>query len=424
MKKRKILFFCPVVGRGGMHTVAETLIRSLAEAGRVYYQFAILGQQYDEHDLKVAWPGWVDFEQIGPMDRLPPHPYLFKFLKEHREDFTAHLKRKMESYQPDLVFCLSPWWTMPVDDADWPLGETPFVTLIPDMAFDTLEGAAHIQHFREAAHLIARRSSLTVFPSAHWRDHAVTKYHFPVEKTEVIHFSADYNPPGFSPTPQEARRVRAKYSLPDQYVLAFHCYGHKDPVTILRGQQYARSHAHNVPPLVMAGIETENYLSPPMSDHVRTVQKTIKQIGATLGKDLFILGRLPDEDVGGLFAGATASLWATKMEGDISAGMFNAITARTPMIYSDLPVFRDRLGITEGFGLTFPVGSATALGSKIGYLCNHRHETEERTHAAYDLFHRRTAIDVARSYLRVFRQATHTKNRLGVQESDWVIYDE
>lgn len=395
---KRVLIYAPTVGRGGVHLVVRNLTHALATyADPDEWSFAVLGQRYDEIGLPVEWPEAWPFEQIDPVGKLPAHPDQFAFLMANVEVFVAHLRRAAKDY--DVVYCPSVWWTM--RSQQWDIG-APFVTTIPDFAFDQgVDMGLLAQHFRVVSLLVAHRAACVVFPTDFQRSHGETYYQ--MARTRTIYHSADFVADGFSPTPEEALRVRAKYGLPERYVLAFHCAYHKDPITILKAQHRARSRSPHVPPLVMAGIGTEHFLADIMPDiPSMQVRQTMWEIKASVGNDLFVLGTIPDEDVAGLHAGATCAVSASRSEGDIAGGTFNAFMARTPMIYSELPVYRERLGADGRYGYPFPVGDHVALSERIIEACERRDDAQQRALEAFGWAQQRTSRDVAKEYLDVF----------------------
>lgn len=399
----KVLVYTPTVGRGGVKTVVETLCRAfeaLSETEDV--SFSILGQSFDENGVQIDYPKSWKFEQIDPIQRLPPHPYQFPFLEANYKVFIDHLLRVEDNY--DVIFCPSSWWVMYPDY--WPITK-PFVTVIPDFAFDFIDMGYLQKHFRTASTLIAKRSAAVVFPSKFHRQHALSRYGFNRHKTITIPHSMDFVVKDYYPTQTNADRVRKKYNLSKEYVLAFHCFGHKDVGTILRAQLYGRSHSPNVPPLVIAGIETERYLTNNSDQHAQEVRRIITEIKATLGQDLFILGEVPNEDVAGLFKGATIAMFASKSEGDISGGMLNAIAAMTPLVYGDLPVFRDRLGDDMEYGLTFRIEDWYHAGIRLVEACDKPEEAKARAEKLFDMMDGYTFVDVAKAYIKVLRSAQY-----------------
>lgn len=398
-----MLIFAPTVGRGGVHLVVETLTRAFDQiSARENVEFAVLGQKYDEIGMPIHYPVAWPMTQIDPIDKLPAHPYQFPFLKLNYDIFLKHLDRVQDDY--DLIFAPSSWWVM--YPGQWPVRK-PYVTCIPDFAFDFIDAGSLAQHFRESSRLIAQRAATTVFFARFQEKHGQNAYGF--KNTAIIPHSMDFVVKDYDPTAEEALRVRTKYGLPERYVLAFHCFGHKNPMTILRAQLYARSTSSAVPPLVIAGIETDRFANDDPDRHAQDVRREIVRIGARKGVDLFIPGQVPDEDVAGLFAGATVAIFASRSEGDISGGMFNAIAAKTPMIYGDLPVFHDRLGTEQKYGLTGQPDNDRQLGIALCQVCDHYADAKQRAEDAYDHLSSYQATDVAQKYIDLFRKLIAAK---------------
>lgn len=408
----KILIYAPSVGRGGVHRVIEKLTHELAAQilpaehpestpglRRDFtndWEFHILGQRFDEIGQQVKWPIQWPFTQIDPVNKLPLHPNQFPFLRAHQSDFYQHLKRVEADY--DLIFCPTPWWAM--NNNEFKLTR-PFVTVINDFAFDHIDVGAIAVDFHYTARYIGQHSTLAIFTADYHRRWGTTFYGF--NHSQVIHHSADFIPEVFVTTEAEGRRVRKKYNLPDQYVLAFHCAYHKDPISILLGHRRAMNN-EAVPPLVMGGIGTQYYLNNQQNDdHVVKVKEALQVIQPQIGKDLFIVGQIPEADIAGLYMGAVCAITASTSEGDLSGTIFEAMFAHAPLIYSDLAVFTERLGMDKQYGLCFRVGDFAGLGEAIQEVCAKPEEAKKRAENAYAFATARTVKDVAGEYIEAFK---------------------
>lgn len=397
----KVLVFVPMCGRGGVALVVRKLLQGLVDTAPKGWRFDILGQTYDENGVLVKYPRKMTFDQIRPMRRLPTHPKLFSFLLANSPVFVQHLQEKVKTSKPDVIFCPSSWWV--IRNRDWNLS-VPYVTCIPDFAFDTIDmGHMLTEHFRYASGLIRDRVDMTVFSSETQRTHAVKKYQFEPCKTRVIHHSADFVAEGFDPSPEEAERVKVRHGLPEKYLLAFHPMGHKDPATLLRGFALARRSSKIIPPLVIAGIETEQLCDEQTRNpQVRELRLIMKQNELYFGRDLYVLGTVPEGDIAGLFAGAMASISTSRSEGDIAGGTFASFMAKCPHVWSDLAVYREQLKDTMGW--MFPVGQYEVLAETLERVCRYRDDAKLRALAAYDWAQQRTVKDVAQDYLDVFTE--------------------
>ena len=387
----RILLYTPTVGRGGVHRVVEKLFPALVSSFP-NVDFAVFGQKYDEIGLEVHYP--CEFIEMPPYHAFPPHPHQFPYLLANHGRFYAHLLRKAEDF--DLIYCPSPWWTMGF--VRWTLTK-PFVTTLSDLAFDVIDMGDLARHFRSTVIKMRPHVSAFVVHSQYWKTHAEERYQLP--NVHIVEHTSDFVSDNFTPTVTEGQRVRAKYGLPERYVLAFHCYGHKDPVTIVRGHAWARANNADIPPLVIAGIDTGSYVpGAPISngaeDHVHEVRRAIQEVGA---QHSIILGNIADEDIGGLYQGAACAVSATLSEGDLPGTAFEAIEAHIPFVCSDFPIFTEKLG--HGRAWIFERRNVEALGIRLIEACTC--ETASRVTAAYARLAGRTVHDVAESYMSIFR---------------------
>jgi len=415
---KKCLIYAPAVGRGGVRRVIETLCQQFDKQRG--WEFAILGQTFDELGDRIDWPeGWT-FTQIRPVDKLPLHPKQFDFLMRNRGEFFAHLQEVAGEY--DVVFCPTPWWGfIGVDPV-----ETPVVSFVPDFAFDMIDMSQMLQaYFRGISPIIANHSAHTIFPSKFQQAYGDEHFGF-AGKSSVIYFSTDVASPmvdarvdraadeaaadraGPVPTGDNVlsgdniSSVRLKYGLPEGYVLAFHCYGHKAAEVIIRAQYFARKRSRRVPVLVIAGLQTELYLKPGLDhSHELMIQETIRQSAGKIGRDVLILGPVADEDVSLLHAAATVCVTATRSEGGLSGTMLEAMRVGTPIIATELEVFTER--IPDEDVIYFPVDDAEALGAALVQVCEQPEKALARAAALKAKVDGYTIKDVAKQYMDVFR---------------------
>lgn len=306
----------------------------------------------------------------------------------------AHLQRVAGEY--DLIYCPSAWWTIRVKEWSLPV---PFVTSLPDFAFDMIDIGPMHYHFRNAALRIAERADFTVFSSDFQRKHGETYYGF--RKTRTIHHSADFVADNFTPTWDEAVRVRQKYGLPERYVLAFHPMYHKGIDTILEAYNLPGA---ALPPLVAAGIDTQHLAAEMAVDApTETLHNRLQSLATERDVKIMALGRVPEEDIAGLYVGATCAIAASSSEGDLSGTVFEAFMATCPLVYSDLEVFTEQLG-TDVYGWQFPVGDAVGLKNAILRVMEQPETAKARALEAFGFANRRRASDVAGEYLDVFKE--------------------
>lgn len=394
----RVLIYAPVIGRGGIRRLVERLTRAWSEtADSKQWAFHMLGQTADEYGHAFYLPTAVEVTQIEP-GAAPLHPRLFDYLTRNQEVFYQHLKRIAGDY--DLIWLPHPWWTMQTSRWEIP---TPVIATIPDFAFDQLQISGEpANRFRGEARRFEQYANLILFPSDYQRTWGESHYGF--HHTATIHY-ADFLPLHFIPTAQEAERVRIKYKLPERWVLAFHCAHHKDPITILRAQVEARKQSADIPPLVMAGIDTHLYRpgtqSPNGAQHVKA---TMQACGYQYGHDLFILGEVPDADIAGLYAGAAMAVTASRSEAGLSGTLYEAFAAGTPLVYSSLPAFTERMGENGTYGLAFPIGDYRAMAKAMCQVMEQPEQTQKRIEQGKTFVAQRTWSDVAAEYLAAFER--------------------
>jgi glycosyltransferase involved in cell wall biosynthesis len=157
-----------------------------------------------------------------------------------------------------------------------------------------------------------------------------------------------------------ARRLRARVA-PDRPLLL--SVGGIEPrkgsVHLVRAvAEVARRSA--VPPVlaVIGGHSFQDHRA-----YREAVLASLPGLGLTLGRDLVELGTVPDEDVPGWYAAADALAFPSTKEG-FGLAVLEAMSARLPVVTSDLPVFREYLH-DERDALLVPVGDEHALADAL-----------------------------------------------------------
>jgi glycosyltransferase-like protein len=157
-----------------------------------------------------------------------------------------------------------------------------------------------------------------------------------------------------------ARRLRARVA-PDRPLLL--SVGGIEPrkgsVHLVRAvAEVARRSA--VPPVlaVIGGHSFQDHRA-----YREAVLASLPGLGLTLGRDVVELGTVPDEDVPGWYAAADALAFPSTKEG-FGLAVLEAMSARLPVVTSDLPVFREYLH-DERDALLVPVGDEHALADAL-----------------------------------------------------------
>lgn len=402
----KVLIHGSFINQGGMHTVFDRLIEGLLQVNDPSeFQFEVLAQANDGRGYPIDWQG-LPFEQIRPGTNPTTEGALVEYLIENAEVFYAHLQEYVKKHAIDIIWFPAAVWNVGARRFRPP---APLVVCMHDFSWD--ESLTPLHPYRYDIQTLARTASAFTFASQYQRDYGTYLYGF--ENTYVIPWGNNVHL-DFMPTYGEARRVRERYHLPEHYILAFHCAtSKKDPLTILRGQLLARQQSELVPPLVIAGLHMD-YYDPrkpvPYRDwYTDQVRETILTCGYTLDQDLFMLGHIPNEDVGGLYAGATMAVSSSVCEAGINSTMFEAFTAHIPMVYSDLPMFSEELGTNDEYGRRFKLGDPENLAAAIIETASDRTQALQRAQRAFAYVNNRTWKKTARSFLDVFRAVSQRR---------------
>jgi len=388
----KVLIFAGVIGRGGVRRVCEVLSHEFANQGLDCH---ILGQRYDENGGEIDWERSFPFTQIRPAERLPLHPGLFEYLVATAQMMVDHLEQVQDDY--DLIYAASAWWHVG-GMVNWKIRK-PIVSDIPDFAFDYISMGSFLTHyFREAAPRVALRSARTVFASEFHRSHGAEHYGF--DRTALIRHSIDF-------TPMIDGDGTPPAGLPDKYLLAFHPMGHKDPETIIRGYNLLRKDGVNMP-LVMAGIGTDALVSNKPTKEANYLRDVVRGLNMEFGKDILVLGRVPEEAIPPLYRNAAVSLVASRSEGDLSGTVHESIRYRTPLVYGNLPVFEEQL-VDGEHGVAFELGSGYDLAEAVRTTLADPAAAKRCADCAYEHFSKRTVADVALDYIRLFEEVIHER---------------
>jgi len=406
-KPRTVLIYAPCVGGGGVRRLVLRLLDAflrMADPGA--WRFRVLSHLFDGHGDELPWPQDIFLPLSQDKEIARTGVDLCEFLQSNQNRFWEELQRHAGSV--DVIWLPMPWWTLRVTEhrVDLPAHIIPTVH---DFAFDELGWDGLFgDRFRDEFRTFLAVSSRLIFSSACMAERAIEGYGMPPPQGRVIHL-ADFVPATYSPTPSEAARVSAKFTLPSRYWLAFHAMGHKDPQTILAAlartkQQLAEA---DFIPLVIAGLRSETLRPDTPADGSLTVaiRKFVKDLGLIHGRDYHALGFVPDDDIAGLYAGATGCVVASRSEAGLSASIFEALQARVPLIHSDIAPFVERLGTDDRFAIRFRVGDADDLAKGMLQVMMDPAAATEKAYAGHDAFCHRTWEDVAQDYLRVFEEA-------------------
>ncbi len=145
----------------------------------------------------------------------------------------------------------------------------------------------------------------------------------------------------------ELQSVRAKYALPEQYLLYV---GSNKPHKNLPALVEAYARARAAPTLILAGLQDSRY--------PETLQR-IEALG--LGERVRVLGAIPEEDLPLLYNSAWAFIFPSLYEG-FGLPPLEAMASGTPVACSDLPSLRET---TAGAALLFDTRDIDSIASAL-----------------------------------------------------------
>ncbi|MEO8268335.1 MAG: glycosyltransferase, partial [Aureliella sp.] len=388
---RKVLIYAPYLGNGGVRRLALRLLQTwLQTTDPQQWNFRVLSQPRDGSGEEIPWPAdlFTPVDGMRLADQLPEN--LCPYLQDNQDHFFRVLRR--EAAGVDVIWLPQPWWTLRLKQevVDLPAHIIPTVH---DFAFDELGWDGTFgDNFRNEARAFVQASSQLIFSSACMKQRAIERYGLHPDDGQVIHL-ADFVPENFNPTVEEGTRVCQLYDLPKQYWLAFHAIGHKDPLTIIKAiATIKQRNPQHFIPLVMAGVNTDKMRpnSPPGDSYSDMVKECIGELGLVYERDFKILGFVPDSDIAGLYRAATGCIAASRSEAGLNGSIFEAQRARTPLIYSDIAPFVERLGTQGQFGLHFQCGDSQDLARAMLEHLSDAAACQRRATAAFDEFCCRT----------------------------------
>ena len=282
-----------VARRTGTESYARHLIQGLLDCGPAH--------DYLLYFRDEPAPGLF----LGATRRVIPFPRLWTHLRLSFELITA--------LKPDVLFI--PAHALPL------IHPVPSVVTIHDLGYRRFPAAHPFSQrlyldwstrfsTRFAAHLIADSHAT--------RDDLIHFYHAPPEKIAVVYPGRDETLRRVDPAP-----VRAKYNLPEHYFLHVGTLQpRKNLVRLI--EAFASLHAHSPfsnLQLLLAG--KPGWLSQPILDQARQHPDRVR-----------LLDYVPDEDLAGLYSGASAFVFPSLYEG-FGFPVLEAMACGVPVICSN-----------------------------------------------------------------------------------------
>jgi len=210
-----------------------------------------------------------------------------------------------------------------------PLRDVPSVLTVHDLIFQRFpEHHRRLNHWylNLAMPLYVRRADAIIAISEATRSDLVELYGTPPEKITVVYEAAA---PHFGPPPSDGERdaalehVRARYALPDQYLVTLGTVEPRKNLSRLLRALVGLRRDHPELALVVAGVRGWLY-----EDFFKTID------ALDLTAHVRVLGYVPDDDLAPLFWGARAAVVPSLYEG-FGLPVLEAMACGCPVVSSD-----------------------------------------------------------------------------------------
>ena len=285
----------------------------------------------------------------------------------------------------DLLYMPYPYLTLP-GSVEW-RPRKPLVITLHDLAHEFTDTWGEVTNgLRHEARRWTQISDLVVFSSDFVMHEARKIYGLPPERAKRIYLSPDRR----SETVPQSDILR-HYGLTEGYVFTLGWAAkHKRVDTLIEGFALFKRKSNVNVPLVFAGPSTENL-------------KRSETHGLEIGKDLFALGYVRDEDIPALYKNSSLIVTASISEAGFNTMIFDAMNYEKPILCSNIPPFVERLGTDGSLTLLFDPYSPQSLCDALSQHFGDPERAKFRVKNAKRFIASRTLADVGQDYLEAFK---------------------
>lgn len=400
--------FDQIVSGGGVRFFTLKLLEEFSRLSAGGWHFHLMWPLFDSSDKFLAGPrlGNVSFERICLDTRARVRNMFLPAIRKvagrsarwarYEEEARAGEQRALRAGDGrglrwlderagefDLIYLPYPYLTLP-GAAEW-RPKKPLVITLHDLAHEETDAWGDLtEPLRREVPRWTQLADLVIFSSDYVKREAQKLYALPEERARRIHLA----PAGIEN--RGGLDARARHGLTGKYVFTLGWAAkHKRVDTIVEGFALFKQRTGADVALVVAGPRTETLTA----GHTH---------GLEVGRDLFALGYVADEDIPGLYRGAEAVVTASISEAGLNAMIFDAMSYGRPVICSNIPQFVERLGSDDALALTFDPYSPGALAGALAKHFADPARAESRVSAAQKFINSRTLSDVGRDYLAAF----------------------
>ena len=401
--------FDQIVSGGGVRVFTLKLLEEFSRLSGGAWRFHLMWPLFDSGDNFLPRPrlGGVSFERIGFDQRARARNALIpaarkvagqssrwaRYEGETREGEQRALRagdgrglrwldERADNF--DLIYLPYPYLTLP-GAWEW-RPKKPLVITLHDLAHEQTDAWGDLtEPLRREVSRWTKLADLVIFSSDYVKREAQKLYALPEERARRIHLA----PAGGEN--RDGPDARSLHGLPGKYVFTLGWAArHKRVDTIIEGFALFKRRTGADVALVVAGPRTESL----------TAGDTH---GLEVGRDLFALGYVAEDDIPALYRGAEAVVTASVSEAGLNAMIFDAMSYGRPVVCSDIPQFVERLGTDDALALTFDPLSPQSLADALARHFADPARAGSRARAAQKFINSRTLADVGRDYLAAFK---------------------
>lgn len=299
----------------------------------------------------------------------------------------------------DLIFLPYPYLTLPQSEEWQP--RKPVVITLHDLAHEHTDAWNELtEPLRREVRKWARLADLVVFSSDFICSEARNIYDLPASRAKRIYLVPNETGEGEQDTEQsesgrhtseESAAVLRRYGIANRkYVFTLGWAArHKRVETIVEGFALFKQESNADVALVIAGPNTETLLG--SDTH-----------GLEIGRDLFALGYVDDEDIPVLHRNSSLVVSASISEAGLNSVMMDAMYHGKAILCSNIPQFTERLGTDNALALMFDPYSPQSLAGALLKHFNDPMQAARRAQNARQFIRTRNLSDVGREYLEAF----------------------
>jgi glycosyltransferase involved in cell wall biosynthesis len=422
MKKRPIRvgIFDQIVSGGGVRLFTTKLLEEFSRAAGSEWLFHLMWPLFDSSNNFLPAPTLpaVSFERIrisrrsrfhravvpalnriGANNLLPQKPrrrikdYERVLIENEQRIFRLGNGRGLEWLDEraddfDLLYIPYPYLTLSGNGALW-RPTKPLVITLHDLAHEFTDAWGDVgQLLRHEVQQWTQISDLVIFSSDYVMSEAMRIYHLPPERARRIYLSPHER---VTTSRRQHSDILRYYGLTQGYVFTLGWAAkHKGTDTLLNGFALFKKKTGGRMPLVFAGPSTENLRKSELH-------------GLEIGKDVFALGYVPDEDIPALYQNSSLVVTASTSEAGFNTMIFDAMNYEKPILCSNIPPFVERLGTDDRISILFDPNSPESLCDALLKHFGDPERAKLRAQEAKRFIAERTLTDVGRDYLEAFK---------------------